>query len=590
MTQRITGRILTAGAIGLVVLGMALPGIAEDPAATALLQSLFHKPGQATVEDFSAVSPVHRFDVVNSDRGGWLLLTFESSPQASFSPRVVRLGPSERATVTMTTEAGVPSFTVRYASTLVAGPLHSHTNRYRAYRDGETVQCLPVQDKLYASLETRTKGIFDDSKTLVTAPATPGETYIYTPGPFYRKAGIFARDFLYQLEGGGRDLVTAEEVRQGVDFLAARQLRENRSVGGHTYPKGAIPDHVYPDGRFSWGPGEYFGDTPGHFNRPSMDEAFCFVTLAWHAGYKAAWDDAWRAWFLGKAEQFVDAWNSAPRNPATGLITQWTTAGHIGANGIAETDGPCVMWGFHDSYAFPGDDLGTSVLACNAARALADMYDHASQPDAAATWSATADAMRDAIRAQFQPGGYLPWGVGEGAPTMASPDVTGYAVWSDLLTEAQADAASDWLAGCYAADKQSGGAADLFNLAPGCHGAVRMARKADDLAPGKNIWPPTEKPYWGGYGAPYGVYQNGGYWYYMSLGIAATLARKHPAEAQQWVTDTYADMAAADAHHPYERIDGVTPVNDRYNASVGQLLGMGMPAVISTISVQAAKK
>jgi hypothetical protein len=60
-------------------------------------------------------------------------------------------------------------------------------------------------------------------------------------------AGIFARDFLYQLEGSGRDTVTAEEVQRAVDFLALRQLTENRKVGAKTYPKGAIPDHVYPD-------------------------------------------------------------------------------------------------------------------------------------------------------------------------------------------------------------------------------------------------------------------------------------------------------------------------------------------------------
>jgi len=186
--------------------------------------------------------------------------------------------------------------------------------------------------------------------------------------------------------------------------------------------------------------------------------------------------------------------------------------------------------------------------------------------------------MRDAIRSQFKPNGYLPWGVGEGAPTMASPDITGYAVWSGILSDDQADAASDWLAKCYRADKKLGGAADMFNMTPGCRGSVRMARKADDVHPGSNVWPLTHAPYWGGYGAPYNCYQNGGYWYYMSLGVAVTLWRKHPDEAREWVAAAYADMAAANADHPYERIDGVTPVNNRYNASVGPLLGMGMPA------------
>jgi hypothetical protein len=454
-----------------------------------------------------------------------------------------------------------------------------HGDRYRAYCDGETIRCVPVAESLCRAVQARTKSIFDDSKELVTDNAMPAGTYIYTPGPVYRAAGLFARDFLYQLEGGGRDLVTADEVRRAVDFMAIKQLAANTKIGKFTYPKGAIPDHIYPDGRYSWGPGQFYNNDNGHFNRPSMDEAMCFITLAWHYGYKARWDAAWQEWFAANAQRFEDAWNSVPLNPRTGLITQWTTPGHIGASGITETDGPCVMWGFHDSYGFPGDDLGTSVLACNAARALADMYDHASKSDAAKTWSKTADAMCDAIRAQFNPAGYLPWGVGEGAPTMASPDITGYAVWSGILTDAQADAASDWFAARYKADKAAGGPADLFNMTPGFRGTVRMARKADDRNPGSHVWPHVKPPHWENLAYGYNAYQDGGYWYYMSLGVATTLWRKHPAEAKEWVTNAYADLSTSDKNHPYERIDGVRPDNNRYNASIGPLCGMGLPAV-----------
>jgi hypothetical protein len=435
-----------------------------------------------------------------------------------------------------------------------------------------------VSAATHQSLQARLKSIVSDSKSLVTDKDMPADTYIYTPGPFYRKAGVFARDFLYQLEGGGRDVVTADEVKRAVEFMALKQLKTNKTVGRYTFPKGAIPDHVYPDGRYSWGPGEYYGDVSGHFNRPSMDEAFCFVTLAWHYGYKAGWDAEWQSWFKNNAQRFAAAWQSAPRNSKTGLITQWTTKGHVGASNIAETTRPCVMWGFHDSYGFPGDDLGTSVLACNAARALADMYDHVSDAASAETWSTAADAMRDAIRAQFKPDGYLPWGVGKGAPDMASPDITGYAVWSGILTDQQADAASDWFAKCYLADKKTGGPADVFNMTIGCRGSVRMARKADDRYPGSHVWPHVATPHWENLAFGYNAYQDGGYWYYMSLGVATTLYRKHPTEAKEWVANSYGDLAAADNKHPYERIDGVTPVNDRYNASVGQLAGIGMPA------------
>jgi hypothetical protein len=246
------------------------------------------------------------------------------------------------------------------------------------------------------------------------------------------------------------------------------------------------------------------------------------------------------------------------------------------------------MWGFHDSYGFGGDDLGTSVLACNAARALADMHDHAGDTESAIKWQMIADKMRDAIRAQFNPEGYLPWGVGASSPLMASPDITGYAVWSGILTEDQADAASDWFARQYIADTATGAAADLFHLSAPYRGAVRMARKSDDVSPGRHVWPDmVGGDHWENLAYGYNAYQDGGYWYYMSLGVAAALWRKHPDLAAEWVGSAYADLAKADDNHPYERIDGAKPVNNRYNASVGSLMGMGMPAIFSSVKVNA---
>ncbi len=63
--------------------------------------------------------------------------------------------------------------------------------------------------------------------------------------------------------------------------------------------------------------------------------------------------------------------------------------------------------------------------------------------------------------------------------------------------------------------------------------------------------------------------------------MAVTLALQHPDLARGWVGDAYADLAGADANPPYERMEGMKPVNNRYNASVGPLMGMGMPAVVS---------
>ena len=599
---------LTAGIVGAVLIlarGVGLDraravemtpleGSAKNTArplasAAGTKDSWFRQTGAETVERFASVTATHAFDVVNPG-GSFILLLFEPNTNAQFIPKVVRLDPGARRTVAMTVRPGVRSFALGYAVAQATSPFTTHTNHYRACRDGETVLCVPVADALQAAMRARTESIFDNSKVRVIDQSMPPGTYVYTPGPFYRAAGLFARDFLYQLEGGGRSTVTADEVKRAVDYLALKQLTENRSVGPYTYPKGAIPDHVYPDGRYCWGPGEFYDDNPAHFHRPSLDEAMCFITLAWHYGYKARWDAAWRGWFKEKAPRFAEAWNSVPRNASSGLVTQWTTPGHIGANGIAETNGACVMWGFHDSYGFPGDDMGTSVLACNAARALADMHEHVFDPDAARTWHVAADLMRDAIRAQFNPAGYLPWGVGSGAPSLASPDLTGYAVWSGILTDAQADAASDWLAARYRTDRAAGGAADLFQMTPGLRGAVRMARKADDVNAGSHVWPHVPAGHWENLAYGYNAYQDGGYWYYMSLGIAATLWRLHPDLAREWVANAYTDITTGGPNHPYERIDGVQPVNARYNASIGPLLGMGMPAVTGSVTVTVGPK
>jgi hypothetical protein len=549
-------------------------------------KQLFFRSGTNEAETFKAVHNGYRFDVLNQGNTH-LMLKFILNSDMWISPAIVRLPPGTRQSVTINCRTKAKSFVFSYASAFSSRPFTTHSDRYRAYSDGETVMCVPVDTAHYNALQKRTANILNDSKTKVTDPLMPPNTFIYTPGPFYRKAGLFARDFLYQMEGAGRDLVTAEEVKNAVDFLALKQLTANRKVGPFTYPKGAIPDHLYPDGQYCWGPGAFYGDNSAHFHRPSMDEAMCFVTLGWHYGYKAGWNTVWKTWFKIKAPSFVNAWNSVPRNALTGLITQWSTPGHIGANGISETNGACVMWGFHDSYGFGGDDLGTSVLACNAARAMADMYEHSGDMVSAKSWDKIAADMRDAIRARFNPEGYLPWGAGPKAPAMASPDVTGYAVWSGILTDEQADAASDWFASRYQSDKAMGANADLFQMAAPFRGAVRVARKADDISPGRHVWPDmNDGNHWEILAYGYNAYQDGGYWYYMSLGVAVTLWRKHPDLAKEWVENTYTDIAKSDASFPYERIDGMKPVNDRYNASVGPLMGMGMPAAISSVKVK----
>ena len=549
----------------------------------------FYITGSNKAETFEAVRGGHRFDAVNGGNR-YLMVKFIKNDELQIIPEILRLVPGGRQKFTLNVRKGLHESQFSYAVSLSEQPFVTHSNLYSAYKDGETVMCVPVKQEYFEELKVRTETILRNSKTEVSGAGLGSNKFIYTPGPVYRRAGLFARDFLYQLEGSGCYFVTADEVRLAVDFLALNQLKENRKVGAFTYPKGAIPDHVYPDGRYCWGPGEFYGGNSAHFKRPSMDEAMCFVILAWHYGYKAGWDDRWKMWFKEKSQSYADAWNSVPRNPKSGLVTQWSTPDHVGANGITENDGACVMWGFHDSYGFGADDLGTSVLACNAARAMTDMFRHSDDSSSAKQWLKTAEDMRNAIRSKFNPSGYLPWGCGPGAPEMASPDITGYAVWSDILSEDQATLASDWFAKQYLADKVTGGAAVLFQMSAPFRGAVRMARKSDDYSPGRHVWPDmTGGNHWENLAYGYNAYQDGGYWYYMSLGIATTLWRNHPELAIEWVGDAYSDLSKADFHHPYERIDGMKPENDRYNASAGSLMGMGMPATIVKVVVKVRK-
>ena len=344
------------------VLSFALLSLAATHAASE--DAPFRRHGADVPASFAAVNSSLIFDVVDSSSEYWMI-QFDASPDVSVEPKLLRLAPGERQAVTLRLAAGKGPTTLTYALSRSARPFATHANRYRAYSDGETEGCIPVAAAGLDALRARTATILRLSKTPMTDPAMPPGTEIYTAGPFYKAAGLFGRDFLFQLEGAGREFVSADSVRAAVDYQASKQLLANRKLGAFTYPKGAIPDHIYPDGRFCWGPGLFYGDDTAHFHRPSMDQAFCFVLLGWHYGYKATWDDRWKSWFGEKAQRFSDAWESVPMNPRTGLVTQWSTPGHVGASGITETNGSSVSWGFHDSYGLGGDDLGCSILACN---------------------------------------------------------------------------------------------------------------------------------------------------------------------------------------------------------------------------------
>ncbi len=72
----------------------------------------------------------------------------------------------------------------------------------------------------------------------------------------------------------------------------------------------------------------------------------------------------------------------------------------------------------------------------------------------------------------------------------------------------------------------------------------------------------------------------------LTLGYAR--ARGGAPCAAEWVANACTDVTAGDSDDPYERLDGVKPVNKRYNALVGCLLGMTMPGIVRSVRVTIA--
>jgi hypothetical protein len=413
---------------------------------------------------------------------------------------------------------------------------------------------VPVDATLSANGVARRDTIVAASRNAIT---DTGGGYYYNPGPGYA-GGFWPRDLLYMLEAGAT--ISDSDQRRMLDWLLSKQLSSSVS----TYPAGSIPDHLSASGQVGWGPGDYFGINPsGRLNsRPSMDNNVIVQQLAWQYGSARAWDATWQAWFTANATALVNAYNAIPR---TGnLVTQYGSS-------------PATTWGFLDCINLSGANIGCSVLSCNAARALSDMYGHANGAANQETWAVTAAAVQSAIQATFTTdahGGYLKWTIGGNSDVM-SPDVTGYAVCSGILNATQTAQASDWLNWRYGLDKAAGGAGDLFTFATGCRGGVRQRRVTDGN--------------WSTFflAVAAGTYQNGGYWFYTAGWIAGALAASHPATAAEYVVNAITDMLAG-ANAPYERADyGMTLTNMKYNASAAAIVSQA--GISTTLAATSAR-
>jgi hypothetical protein len=78
-------------------------------------------------------------------------VAFGGCAEATVTPGVVRLAPGGRQAVTLKARGEAKTFALSYALTMAATPFTTHSNRYRAYSDGETVLCVPVDPMHHAA-------------------------------------------------------------------------------------------------------------------------------------------------------------------------------------------------------------------------------------------------------------------------------------------------------------------------------------------------------------------------------------------------------------------------------------------------------
>jgi hypothetical protein len=537
----------------------------------------------------SPASPVTggTFDVANAG-DTYAHVFFLPTGGTVVSPDRIRLDPGTRQTVAV---SGPANAAMRYVAAFQTSPFATHTKRLQLQKDGVTKGIIPVAAASASGLSSRLASILEGSKVAVSEAGTYNGAVIYTPGPYYLSTyngSMWARDVFYTEEGA--NYASAAEMRAMVSFYLSHSTDLPITTYDFfsatvTYPVGSIPDHVMSTGVPSWlaGPPEA---TNHYTDRPSIDSHLIISQLAWLAAHKAGWDATSLTWLAGVVGTLEAAYAATPKNGSSGLVKQHDTS-------------QCPTEGFLDNYLLTGDNIPCSVLAVGAARALADIYEALGNAVKVAEWETKASDMIAAVRGAgisetLTIGGvatdvwYLPWTVG-GNCDVFSPEYTAYAVLHGIANPTESRGASDYFAALYAADKAAGTAeGDLFCFGAGVRGAVRNRRKSQDYAPGSQAWPPCTQ--FGSQYSPYRTYQNGGYWYEKLLGVAATLAVAHIDIAHEWLGNMASDIVAdGTGNQPYERVDyGTTPVNGKYNASIGQVSGAALPAAaVQTFSVDA---
>jgi len=183
-----------------------------------------------------------------------------------------------------------------------------------------------------ADIHARLVSAQASSQRSITDVAMPPGKYFYSPGGdigYY--PNCWMRDFAMNVEYGMP--VTEDEVFTVVRWWNLHQIKNDTthytgpaSSVDLIYALGAVPDNIAANGTSVFIPGGAAGD------RPSLDNHFWWIILAWQWGRLRSWDTTWLAWFSaveygGQTNSYwiEAAFNAVPYNATTKRIKQWHT-------------------------------------------------------------------------------------------------------------------------------------------------------------------------------------------------------------------------------------------------------------------------
>ena len=296
---------------------------------------------------------------------------------------------------------------------------------------------------------------------------------------------FFLRDYAYVLEG-------CADVLPEKDLLDAARLFLMAIS-----PEGAGCDFVDRSGWYNYRPG---GGTIGE--NPVVDGTPFTVAVEY-----LTWRQTRAAELLDSAVLDKLAWameKGVPRNPETGLVHIAPRAGTV----TLATKLDRAPYGFTDVVRKQGDVLFGSLLYCEAAIRLAEMFNAAGHPAEAEKWRRTAQTVKDGINKTLwdeKTDLYL-----AASHTCRQADVWGsaFAIWIGVADAMRADRISRTLVGHYDGIVQNG---QVRHLLPG--------------------------DYWQLADAPRDTYQNGGFWGTASGWVANAIARTDLPLARRMLAD-----------------------------------------------------